>query len=173
MGSAGESPTTETQGVGSAGESPTTETQGVGSAGESPTTEPQGVGSAGESPTTEPQGVGSAGEAPTTETQGVGSAGESPTTETQGVGSAGESPSSKSQQCTVLVSETCLQVGYPILTCFFLTVQEMMKMLQDMKKMFEIHFKARHEVESALLALVKALEPISDISRQKYGEAYY
>ena len=40
-----------------------------------------------------------------------------------------------------------------------------MKMLQDMKKMFEIHFKARHEVESALLALVKDLEPISDISR--------
>ena len=31
------------------------------------------------------------------------------------------------------------------------------KMLQDMKKMFEIQFKARHEVESALLALVKDL----------------
>ena len=40
-----------------------------------------------------------------------------------------------------------------------------MKMLQDMKKMFESHFKARHEVENALLALVKELEPRSDISR--------
>ena len=52
VGSAGEAPTTETQGVGSAGEAPTTETQGVGSAGEAPTTETQGVGSAGETPTT-------------------------------------------------------------------------------------------------------------------------
>ena len=124
----------------------------------------------------------------TTETQGVGSAGGSPpaegptpppsTTETQGVGSAGGSPSSKSQQCTcakqapldtlVLVSGTCLQVGYPCLTCFFfvfLTVQDVMQMLQDMKKMFEIQFKARHEVESALFALVEDLEPISDLSR--------
>ena len=42
-----------------------------------------------------------------------------------------------------------------------------MKMLQDMKNMFEIQFKARHEVESALLALVKDLEPISAISRSR------